>query len=403
MSRLRETIRGYCYIAPNFLGFALFTALPVLGAIVMSFCSGSFASIRNANGVTQLDARFVGLENYSRLLGFRRVRVLGVLEHRRGASTETLTLIAEPKPDADPAATSGTGEVDSAPIDVLGMLSRSTRPVPLTAAAPTLGFFCGESFVREVQASQVVNFNSLNGSRWQAMDPAFWFYLWNTFIFLVGIPITMACSLGLALLLNQKIRFRVAYRTLLFLPSVATGVALYLVWRWIYNPNVGLLNSGLQSLGLISGSPDWLGDPWLVRPAIIAMGVFTTMGGTNMILFLAGLQGIDPQLFEAAEIDGAGPWARFWHVTWPGLRPTTFFILTTNLIGGFQMFDQAYVMTNGGPEGATTTIVYYIYQQMFQFQKMGYAAAIAIVLFALVFIVTMANWALQKAMDPLAR
>ncbi|MDF1665552.1 MAG: sugar ABC transporter permease, partial [Planctomycetota bacterium] len=178
-----------------------------------------------------------------------------------------------------------------------------------------------------------------------------------------------------------------------------TGVAMFLVWRWIFNPNVGLINSFLDTLGLIGTvRPDWLGDPFLVKPAIILMGICTAMGGTNMILFLAGLQGIDPTLYEAAEIDGAGPWAKFRNITWPQLRPTTFFILTTNLIGGFQMFDQAFVMTNGGPEGSTTTIVYYIYQEMFQFQRMGYAAAIAIVLFFIILLVTLLNgWVSRRS------
>jgi multiple sugar transport system permease protein len=123
------------------------------------------------------------------------------------------------------------------------------------------------------------------------------------------------------------------------------------------------------------------------------MGVWTAMGGTNMVLYLAGLQGIDPTLYEAAEIDGADAWSTFWHVTWPELRPTTFFILTTNLIGGFQIFDQVYIMTGGGPEGATTTILYYIYANMYVFEgRLGYAAAISLYLFAIVFLVTLVNY-----------
>lgn len=379
MNRIKESLRGYAFITPNFLGFALFTALPVLGAVIMSFYDGTFSSRTDpGSGALVVDARFVGMANYRRLVGFDRVPVGGIVE----TGGEQLTVLSD-RFEAE------------FPI--------GAERVTLKTVQPTLGLFCGATVVREVAVDAIRNRRADPGSLWQARDPKFWFTLYNTMFFMIGIPISMACSLGLAILLNRKIAGRVVYRTLLFLPSVATGVAMFLVWRWIYNPNVGLLNAGLDAIGVLGANkPDWLGDPLLVRPAIIAMGVWTAMGGTNMILFLAGLQGIDPTLYEAAEIDGAGHWAKFRHITWPQLRPTTFFILTTSLIGGFQMFDQAYVMTNGGPEGATTTIVYYIYQQMFRFQRMGYAASIAIVLFFVILAVTLLNWWVGRRSNPMS-
>lgn len=240
----------------------------------------------------------------------------------------------------------------------------------------------------------LANFRDLLG------DAEFWRSLWNTLFLMLAIPATMALSLGLALLLNHRVPGQVAFRTLLFLPTVAAGIALYMVWRQIYNPEIGLLNSTLESvglLGLLGQRPDWLGSPSLAKPALLLMLVWIGMGGTNMVLYLAGLQDIDPSLYEAAEIDGAGRWDRFRHITWPALRPTTFFIVTTNLIGGVQIFDQILIMTNGGPEGSTTTILYYIYRNVYVFQgRLGYAAAISVVLFLLIFAVTLLNWQLNR-------
>lgn len=381
MSSARDLGRGLAYIAPNFLGFALFTALPVLGACYMALHDGSFSTrIDPAAGTVQIDARYVGLDNFRKLIGFDRVEVDQVTVEAKGARRSLSVLVDK-----------GTRSA---------LLAQSGR-VTLRVVDSHFLLFGGATQVEEQERGAIVASQLSAGSLWQARDPKFWFYLYNTLYFMLGIPLCMAASLGLAVLLNRKIRGRLIYRTLLFLPSVATGVAMFLVWRWIFNPNVGLLNSSLDSLGFLGGlRPDWLGDPALVRPSIIAMGVWTAMGGTNMILFLAGLQGIDPTLYEAAEIDGAGPWDKFIHITWPQLRPTTFFIFTTSLIGGFQMFDQAYVMTGGGPEGATTTIVYYVYQMMFRFQKMGYAAAIAIVLFQIILAVTLLNWWYGKRSNP---
>lgn len=230
-------------------------------------------------------------------------------------------------------------------------------------------------------------------------DARFWQSLGNTFVFLLAIPLSMAGSLGLALLLNQKVPGRVVYRTLLFLPTIAAGLALYMIWRQLYNQEFGLFNQILTWFGLVEAGqgPDWLGTQSLAKPALLAMLVWIGMGGTNMILYLAALQDVDPTLYEAASLDGADAWACFRYITWPALRPTTFFIFTTNLIGGIQIFDQILIMTGGGPEGSTSTILYYLYQNIYEFDRLGYAAALSVVLFGIVLAMTLVNWRLNRS------
>ncbi len=222
-------------------------------------------------------------------------------------------------------------------------------------------------------------------------------YLLNTVVLMASIPLNVAASLGLALLLHRKLRGAAVYRTIFFLPSISSGIAVFLIWRWILNPDLGLLNHALRTVGI--EGPAWLADPAWAKPALMLMGLWIGMGGYNMVLFLAGLSEIDPALYEAAALDGAGRWARFRHVTWPQLAPTTFFILVTNAIGGFQVFDQAFVMTGGGPEGSTTTVVYYIYNLLYVKGDTGYAATVAVGLFALIFIATLANWAAGRRLS----
>ena len=224
-----------------------------------------------------------------------------------------------------------------------------------------------------------------------ANDARFWHFLYNTLFLMIGIPLGMGVSLFLALVMNQKLRGIIGYRTIFFLPSVTAGVALYLLWTWIYNNNYGLLNMLLAQVGI--DPVPWLTSTTWAKPSFILMGLWTGAGGYNMILYLAALQGVDPQLYEAAEIDGASAWRRFWHVTWPMISPTTFFILVMSVIYGFQGgFEAAYIMTEGGPEESTTTLSYYVFQRGFQFTEMGYAAAIAWVLFIMIFVITVFNW-----------
>lgn len=222
-------------------------------------------------------------------------------------------------------------------------------------------------------------------------DPDFWKFTYNT-LFLMGvIPVSMALSMLLAIALNAKIRGIVVFRTIYFLPTLSAGVAVFVLWTWIYNGQFGLANAVLRLFGI--DGPNWLADKDWAKPALMIMSLWIQVGGVNMLLYLAGLQGIDPQLYEAAEIDGAGGWHKFIHITFPMLSPTTFFILVMSVIGGLQGgFEQANIMTMGGPAGATTTLGYYIYQLGFVWHHMGYAAAVAWVMFAGILLVTIINW-----------
>jgi len=221
-------------------------------------------------------------------------------------------------------------------------------------------------------------------------DTRFKEYLLNTFIFLLGIPLGMMVSLIMALAMNMPLKGIVAFRVMYFLPVISNIVAVALVWRWFLNPDYGVINNVLRFIG-ISNPPNWLGDKIWAKVAIIVVDVWKG-AGYNMMLYLAGLQGISQDFYEAAEIDGATPWQQFWNITWPLLSPTNFFILVMGIIGGFQAFGTQYALTGGGPAGATTTIVYYVYNNAFKWSKMGYASAIAVILFALVMIATLFQW-----------
>ncbi|MCD6554307.1 MAG: sugar ABC transporter permease [Anaerolineae bacterium] len=231
----------------------------------------------------------------------------------------------------------------------------------------------------------------LDNFKWLFTDPidapAFRQSVFNSFYYaLGGIPLNMAISLLLALFLNRQLRGVELFRTAYFLPTITSTVAVSVVWMWIYHPaDYGLLNSLLLKLGLSPQS--WLRDPHLAMPALIAMGIWKGMG-YNVIIFLAGLQNIPSRLYEAAEIDGAGGWTKFWKITWPLLGPTTFYIMVISVINSLKAFAQMHVMTQGGPLGRTTTIVYYLYQQAFETFRMGKASAVAAVLFALLLVLT---------------
>jgi len=231
----------------------------------------------------------------------------------------------------------------------------------------------------------------LDGDSFAWNDPLFWKYLGNTLFIMTAIPVTMAASLFLALLLNRPFRGRYLFRTIYFVPTICAGVGLLLLWENLFDAEFGLINQTLSLIGI--DGPRWLLDYNWAKPALMIMKVWGEMGGLSMIIYLAGLQGIPQELYEAAQIDGASARGRFRHITWPMLAPTTFFVFITSIINGFQTgFNMAYVMTRGGPAGATTTVDYYIYLHGFRFFNMGYAAAIAVVLFAIIFTVTMVNW-----------
>ncbi len=287
-SSTKETIAAYGFLLPNLIGFLLFTSLPVLASLALSFCSWDALSGPPV---------FVGLRNFVHLF----------------------------------------------------------------------------------------------------QDPLFWKYSFNTIYMMLSIPLSMAGSLILAIALNQKLKGIVIFRTLYFLPTICSGVAIYMLWKLIYNPDFGTLNLMIAKIGDLFGltlkGPYWLNDEAWAKPALIIMGVWQTVGGYNMILYLAALQGVPRDFYDAAEVDGANSWQKFWAVTWPQISPTTFFIGIMSIIGGFQAgFDPAYIMTGGGPNGSTTTLIYYLYNNAFNWQHMGYAAAIAWVLFVIVFIFTILQW-----------
>jgi multiple sugar transport system permease protein len=228
-----------------------------------------------------------------------------------------------------------------------------------------------------------------------SQDPLFQRVLQNTALYVLGtVPVQMAIALAVAMALNQRIPGQLFFRTAYFMPVVASTVAVALVWRWIFHADFGLLNSFLFMVG-IDNPPAWLSSTRWALPAIIIMSIWQQIG-FSMVLFLAGLQSVPQQLYEAAKIDGAGPWQRFTAITIPMLSSTTFFVLVISIINSFQVFDQAFIMTEGGPANATNTIVFNIYRYAFQFFQMGYAAAMAWVLFAIIFVVTLVQFRYQR-------
>lgn len=226
-------------------------------------------------------------------------------------------------------------------------------------------------------------------------SPLFWQALRNTAQFaLIGGPLSIMVSLAAALLVNAKAtRFKPFFRSVLFMPFVTTLVAVSIVWRYLYHPQYGLLNWLLGGIGV--GPIDWLGNPTLAMPAIMLVAIWKGFG-YNMLVFIAGLQGIPDDLYEAARLDGAGWWQQFRHVTLPMLRPTMFFVTIITMVGFFQLFAEPYVMTQGGPLRSTTSLVLLMYEEGFRWWRMGYAAAIAVVLFLVILLFTLVQRRVQR-------
>ena len=216
-------------------------------------------------------------------------------------------------------------------------------------------------------------------------DPLVWISLRNTVLFTVQVPITMAIALGLALLLRRHSLITRIARTAFFLPYVASVVAIALVWQWMYHADFGALNWALSALGL--APVDWLGNPRTALAAVMVVSIWTQVG-YQMVVFLAGLQGIPDAYLDAARVDGANAWRRFWRVTFPLLKPVTLFVLVTGIIGSFQVFTTVYVLTGGGPLHATDVLAYRIYQSAWGLSQFGSASALSLLLFAILFWVT---------------
>jgi multiple sugar transport system permease protein len=224
-------------------------------------------------------------------------------------------------------------------------------------------------------------------------DRLFWLSLYNTVYYTVfSVPLGIGVALILALLLNRKLYGVTIYRTIFYLPSVTSGVALSLLWVWLFNPTYGLINVLLGKIGI--QGPGWISDPKWAKPAFILMSLWG-VGGT-MVILLAGLQGVPEQLYEAAELDGANWWQKFRHVTFPMISPVIFFNLIMGIIGAFQYFTQAYVMTGGGPVDSTLFYVLYLFRQGFLLLRMGYASAMAWLLFIVILLLTIIQFKLAS-------
>lgn len=262
-------------------------------------------------------------------------------------------------------------------------------------AAPLLGFlvFAIGPFLYSIYAS-FTNWNMLSAPTWIGLenysrafsDPYFIQSLGNTFFYMIGIPIGLALSLVLALAMNRRMPGRAFFRSIYYVPVVSSLAAVSILWQWAYNGDFGLVNQALELVGI--DGPNWLANRDTVKPALIIMTVWKGLG-YSMILYLAALQSVPRSLMEAAELDGAGAWQRFVHITLPMLRPVTFFLVVTSIIAGSQIFTEINIMTpTGGPEFSSASVVWYIWRQAFSSLSMGYASAMAVLLGLLVFVIT---------------
>ncbi len=225
-------------------------------------------------------------------------------------------------------------------------------------------------------------------------DPLFWKVMGNTFYYALAVVVLeIPIALGLAIAMNQSGWVTKVFRTIYFLPVVTSMVAIALVWNWMYDPQYGLLNGLLSSVGL--PKVEWLYSTFWAMPALIIMGVWKNVG-YSMVLFLAGLQTIPEELYEAASLDGANRWQQFLNVTLPQLGPTLFFVSVMSTITAFQVFDPVYIMTQGAPANSTNVAVYWLYQNAFEFFNVGRASAIAYMLFGVILALTLVQWSLRK-------
>ncbi len=239
-------------------------------------------------------------------------------------------------------------------------------------------------------------FVGLQNYRDMVVDESYLRSVANTFYFTgASVPLTMFFGLLVALLLNLPLRARGLLRTLYFLPFVTPFVVVAIIWKWLYNGDFGLFNYYLLQLHVINTPLRFLADKNLAMPSVIVMSVWAGVG-FSMVVFLAALQAIPDQLYEAARVDGANAFEQLRYITIPMLRPTTLFLLVIGIIGSFQVFTQIFIMTNGGPVERTTTMVYYIYQSGFKFYEFGYASTLAFGLFALLFVFTLIQLRLYR-------
>jgi multiple sugar transport system permease protein len=267
---------------------------------------------------------------------------------------------------------------------LLGFIFFTGGPIIISMALS----FTDWSVLKAPEFVGLANYTTMLGS-----DMFFRKALWNTVYYtVVGISLGMTLAFLVAVLLNQKLRGITLFRTFFYLPSLVTGVAVAVLWSWLLNPQFGLINHALSIFGI--EGPEWLFNTKTAMPAMIVMSLWG-IGGT-MLIYLAGLQGIPEHLYEAAEIDGAGTFQKFRSVTVPLMTPVIFFNMIVGVIASFQVFTQFYVMTNGGPANATLVYVLYLYRNAFEYFKMGYASALAWVLFFIILLLTVIQFGLAN-------
>ena len=345
-----ETVYAWLMSAPALIGLFIFVALPLFGGVYWSFT--------NKRLISPLPTRYVGLQNYQNLLGLQIIRL---------------------QPEIDEA----TGEVKT---DLEG------HPIYPRARTIVRGNPAYEGY-REWFTTDVL------GGRYVvvARDPTFLRSLINTFIFvLVIVPGQGGLALIMALLVNQRLRGRYVFRTIYFSPVVTSMAVLAIVWTFLYNPDQGLINRFLDVFSFGRLQPDWLVSADSALLAIIILSAWQA-AGFQMVIFLAGLQGIPTALYEAAQIDGANTWQQFRHVTIPQLRNTTIFVIISTTILAFRLFTQVDVMTKGGPQDSTVTVVYHAVDTGFRQQKIGYGSAVTVLFFILVVTIALIQRALLKS------
>ncbi|MFI2103892.1 carbohydrate ABC transporter permease [Isoptericola sp. NPDC019693] len=306
---------------------------------------------------------------------------------------QTGTLPAAPGPDLAPPPRGGTSRLHRI----------EKRWALLFVAAPVLGYlmFVLYPTLFALYAS-LTRWNGLGPMQFIGLDnyvallsdERFHQALFNTFFYMIGIPIGLAISLALAIAMNRKIIGLTAFRTIYYIPVISSIAAVAILWQWAYNGDFGLVNQFLGFFGI--DGPNWLADTTWAKPAIILMAVWKGLG-YSMLLYLAAIQSVPRSLYEATALDGAGAWRQFRAITLPMVRPVTFFLVVTQVIAGAMIFTEINIMTpTGGPEYSTASAVFYIWKQAFQYRQMGYATAAAIVLGVLILIITLIQFRLNK-------
>jgi len=337
-ARHEQRLSGWLFLSPNLLGFLIFFAGPLLLSLYFSFTDSDAFNPPN----------WIGLDNYTQLLNV----TFQPLTSRTQLASEVLD------------------------VRIYDEVGRFT--------------FFGRSFI------------------FGAQDKLFWLALRNTLLFaLLAVPLSVIPALLLSNILNSKLPGMKFFRAIYFLPSIAAVVGISLVWRWLYDATIGYINYGITTgvstintvfgAGLVDPKVQWLSDSDTALLAIVIMAAWQTMG-FNSVLFLAGLQNIPNELYEAATVDGAGRWAQFWRITLPLLAPTTFFVITTTTIQALQVFEQVFILMNPpeGPNNSTVTLVVYLYRNGFQNFRQGYASAVAWVLFIVIFGLTLFQFRRQR-------